>query len=180
MVRRAIVPPVIHDEHPFLDPPDERDPVRQFRGRLVAPVTVVTAGGAGSWAGLTVSSLMVAEGNPASVIALVGPTTDLWEQIDRTGAFVVHILDDSQREHGDAFAGIRPRPGGPFYGLDVRQTEWGPVLDSVPNRLFCRLVDSKDLPFHQLVEGDVEQAEVGELDDPATYFRGGYRRLFRK
>ena len=168
---------MIHDDHPFQDPPDERDPVRQFRGRLVAPVTVVTAGSKGSRTGLTVSSLMVAEGDPASVIALIGPTTDLWDQIEATEAFVVHILDDAQREDGDAFAGIRPRPGGPFAGLDVTQSQWGPVLDSVPSRLYCRLVDSKGLPFHQLVEGLVEESDVGDLDDPATYFRGGYRRL---
>lgn len=171
---------MIHDEHPFLDPPDERDPVRQFRGRLVAPVTVVTAGREGSWAGLTVSSLMVAEGDAASVIALIGPTTDLWDQIAETEAFVVHILDNSQREDGDVFAGIRPRPGGPFAGLEVEQSQWGPVLASARSRLYCRLADSKALPFHQLVEGLVEQAEVGNLDDPATYFRGGYRRLHPK
>ncbi len=171
---------MIHDDHPFQEPPDERDPVRQFRGRLVAPVTIVTAGPQDSRAGLTVSSLMVAEGDPALVVAIIGPTTDLWEQIEATETFVVHILDDGQRENGDVFAAIRPRPGGPFAGLEIAQTRWGPVLNSLPNRLFCRLVDSKSLPFHQLVEGQVENAEVGDLNDPATYFRGGYRRLDHK
>lgn len=171
---------MIHDDHPFQDPPNERDPVRQFRGRLVAPVTVVTAGPEDSRAGLTVSSLMVAEGDPASVVAIIGPTTDLWDQIDSTEAFVVHILDNGQRENGDVFAGIRPRPGGPFAGLDVSQSSWGPVLDVLPNRLFCRLIASRALPFHQLIEGRVEKAEVGDLQDPATYFRGSYRRLDQK
>ena len=171
---------MIHDDHPFQTPPDERDPVRQFRGRLVAPVTVFTAGGEGSWAGLTVSSLMIAEGEEASVVALIGPATDLWDQIEGTQTFIVHILDDSQREHGDAFAGIRPRPGGPFAGLDVEHSEWGPVIASLPNRLFCRLAESTSLPFHELVVGTVDKAEVGDLDDPATYFRGGYRRLDQK
>ena len=98
---------MIHDDHPFQTPPDERDPVRQFRGRLVAPVTVFTAGGEGSWAGLTVSSLMIAEGEEASVVALIGPATDLWDQIEATQTFIVHILDDSQREHGDRRAARR-------------------------------------------------------------------------
>ena len=171
---------MIHDDHPFQTPEDERDPVRQFRGRMVAPVTVVTAGSEDSRAGLTVSSLMVAEGDPGLVIAIIGPTTDLWEQMETTETFVVHILDDAQREHGDAFAGIRPRPGGPFAGLDVGQSPWGPVLNSLPNRLYCRLAATKTLPFHQLVEGVVEKAEVGKLDGPAAYFRGRYRRLNQK
>ena len=33
---------MIHDENPFIDSPDQRDPIRRFRGRLTAPVTIVT------------------------------------------------------------------------------------------------------------------------------------------
>ena len=171
------MPHVIHDDHPFQTPPDERDPVRQFRGRLVAPVTVLTAGAGGSEAALTVSSLMVAEGDPSSVVALVGTTTDLWEAVESSGRFVVHILDASRREDADAFAGIRPRPGGPFAGVAVGSSDWGPVLEAVPNRLYCRLSSSTELPFHQLLTAEVERVEVADLDDPAVYFRGEYRRL---
>jgi hypothetical protein len=43
-------------EPPFAVPPERRDPVRRLRGRLVAPVTVWTAGRPPGGAGLTVSS----------------------------------------------------------------------------------------------------------------------------
>jgi flavin reductase (DIM6/NTAB) family NADH-FMN oxidoreductase RutF len=168
---------MIHDDHPFKELPADRDPVRQFRGRLVAPVTVVTAGEEGSETALTVSSLMVAEGEPSSVIALIGTNTDLWDAIQASRRFVVHILEGSRREDADAFAGIRPRPGGVFTGVSVEHTEWGPVLSDSPNRVFCSLASSIELPFHHLVEGEIMKVEVADLDDPAIYYRGDYRKL---
>jgi flavin reductase (DIM6/NTAB) family NADH-FMN oxidoreductase RutF len=168
---------VIHDDHPFQSAPSERDPVRQFRGRLVAPVTVVTAGEPGGEAALTVSSLMVAEGDPGSVVVLVGAATDLWNAIEWSERFIVHILGADWRGHADAFAGIRPRPGGVFTGLEVEHTGWGPVLVGASNRVFCRLGSTTALPFHHLVEGVIDKVEVADLDDPAIYFRGAYRRL---
>ena len=55
----------IHEgEHPFHPPEGERDPVRRMRGRLAAPVTIITAGDDVGRSGLTVSSLMLAEGDP--------------------------------------------------------------------------------------------------------------------
>jgi len=35
-------PGEIHEAQPFATLPVERDPVRRFRGRLAAPVTIVT------------------------------------------------------------------------------------------------------------------------------------------
>jgi 3-hydroxy-9,10-secoandrosta-1,3,5(10)-triene-9,17-dione monooxygenase reductase component len=55
----------------FAVPPGRRDPARRWRGRLVAPVTVWTAGHPPSGAGLTVSSVLVAEGQP---VRLIDPT----------------------------------------------------------------------------------------------------------
>ncbi len=172
---------MIHDDHPFQLPPEDRDPVRQFRGRLVAPVTVVTAGKEGNEAALTVSSLMIAEGEPASVVLLIGTTTDLWDAIQSTsGRFIVHIVDTARREDADAFAGIRPRPGGVFRGVPTEQSEWGPVLTDVADRMYCSRSAYTELPFHYLVEGEVQKVELGDLTDPAVYFRGDHRRLEKK
>src|SRR5665811_1166568 len=87
--RRMSMTGEIHQgEHPFLAPEADRDPVRRTRGRLVAPVTIVTAGDEAGTAGLTVSSLMLAEGDPGSVHFLLGPTTDVAEIVGRTGCLL--------------------------------------------------------------------------------------------
>ena len=70
----------IHPGHPFAE--DDPDPVRRFRGRLGAAVTLWTAGGAGDRAGLTVTSLMVAGGDPGRVLALLDPDADLTARLD--------------------------------------------------------------------------------------------------
>ena len=167
-------PGEIHDEHPFATPPDQRDPVRQFRGRLTAPVTVVTAGGPSARAGLTGSSLFVAEGDPSFVHLLVGAGTDLWFAIEETGRFVVHILEEEHRELSDRFAGLRPSPGGLFAGLEVSDTEFGPVITALGSRAFCRYHSHRDDPFHALVHGTIERIELHDLRRPLRYFRGEY------
>ena len=63
----------IHSEHPFAAPEPERDPVRRLRGRLGGTVTLWTAGEGSNRSGLTVSSLMIASGDPGHALALVDP-----------------------------------------------------------------------------------------------------------
>jgi flavin reductase (DIM6/NTAB) family NADH-FMN oxidoreductase RutF len=167
----------IHDENPFAIPPEERDPARRFRGRLAAPVTLVTSGRAENRAGLTVSSLVVAEGEPSRVHFLAGSDTDLFAALSETGSFVVHILGERHREASDVFAGLRPNPGGPFAGLEVEDGDFGPVLVDVADRAYCRVVDTAEDTFHVLVSGEVEHVQTSDLTDPLVYFRGAYRRF---
>ena len=168
----------IHEgEHPFTAPEAERDPIRRFRGRLAAPVTIVTAGDDAGRAGLTVSSLMLAEGEPGSVHFLLGPTADVYDVIERTDRFVVHILGREHRTISEVFAGRRPNPGGPFVGVAVTVTDWGPVLDDVADRAFCSRVSVVEHGYSLLVSAGIDDVAVTDLSDPLTYFRGSYRSL---
>ncbi|MGH3508669.1 MAG: flavin reductase, partial [Nocardioidaceae bacterium] len=58
----------IRSEHPFADPEPARDVVRRFRGRLGGTVSVWTSGSGDGRVGLTVSSLVVAQGEPGHVL----------------------------------------------------------------------------------------------------------------
>ncbi len=161
---------------PFADPPEARDPIRRVRGRLAAPVTLWTAGEGRDRAGLTVSSALVAEGDPALVLGLVGDLTDLWDQVEATGAFVVHVLGQGERALADRFAWRVPAPGGPFAGIATTPSPHGPLLDGVVTRLACRLQDAAPAGYALLVRGTVERVDVGDLD-PLVWFRARYRRL---
>ena len=167
----------IHDdEHPFADPEDERDPIRRFRGRLAAPVTVITSGGPDDRAGLTVSSIIVAEGQPPTVHFLCGPENDVWDRIVETGTFVVHVLEERHSAISDAFAFIRPSPGGPFKGLEVVDSPHGPVITSIQTRAACRHVFHRELTAHALVEGAIESVSLHDMQRPLGWFRGSYLR----
>jgi 3-hydroxy-9,10-secoandrosta-1,3,5(10)-triene-9,17-dione monooxygenase reductase component len=165
-------------EHPFATPAERRDPARRLRGRVVAPVTVWTAGDVtGSAAGLTVASVLVAEGDPPRLLGLVSPTTDLAERMADSGAFVVHVLGAADRALAERFAERRPPVRPQFEGIEVVGSPWGPILPGHRPRAACRLVDVRPMGTADLVEGVIEELLVADLDDPLAWQRGAYRRL---
>ena len=164
--------------NPFADPPDSRDPIRRFRGRIAGGVSIVTAGTDRDRAGLTVSSLMVAEGEPGLVYLLVGSTSDLFGQLELTGRFVVHICSGNQRDLAEVFAGLRPSPGGTFAGRAVSQSKYGDILDDIGTRAYCSVMAMREESYSVLVSGAIDRVEAaGDSRDPLLFHRGGYGRL---
>ncbi|HEU5035958.1 MAG TPA: flavin reductase family protein [Nocardioides sp.] len=160
----------IHSSHPFADP--EPDPVRRFRGRLTGTVALMTSG----TAGLTVSSLMVANGDPARVLALVDPDSDLAEEVGRTGHAVVQLLSWSHRDLAEAFAGTAPAPGGPFRTGTFEDTEWGPRLVDATTWAGTALEATVPVGWSTLLTLTVEVVTVGEDEEPLVHRRGRYVR----
>jgi flavin reductase (DIM6/NTAB) family NADH-FMN oxidoreductase RutF len=167
----------VHEEHPFETPQDKRDPARRFRGRLAAPVTIITSGVGERRTGLTVSSLVVAEGDPSRIYFLLGSTTDLFYGLEETGRFVVHVLEGNDNVLADVFAGLRPSPGGRFANTAVEQTEWGPVFTDVKTRAYCTFEGGDEETFFIVAEGKIDKLEMSDIKDPLVYFRGNYRNL---
>jgi flavin reductase (DIM6/NTAB) family NADH-FMN oxidoreductase RutF len=166
----------IHSHHPFLDPESERDPVRRFRGRLGGSVSLWTSGSEGARAGLTVSSLVVAAGEPARVLALVDPDSDLADAIEETGRAVVHLLSWEHRDLADAFAGVTPAPGGAFRLGEFEATDWGPRLVSAPAWAQVSLEDSQPVGWSSLIACVVDDVGLGEDAPPLVHRRGRYQR----
>lgn len=163
----------IHSSHPFLDP--EPDPVRRFRGRLGGVVTLWTCGSS-SRAGLTVSSLMVANGSPAHVLALLDPDSSFLAGLRASTTSVVQLLGWGHRDLADAFAGVAPAPGGPFRMAQWRETKWGPVLADATTWAGVRLEESRSVGWSELVDCVVEHVEVGDEGAPLVHRRGRYLR----
>lgn len=168
----------IHSEHPFVPPEAERDPARRFRGRLGGTVSLWTAGSAGSQAGLTVSSFMVATGEPAHVLALLDPDSSLAETLRHTQLAVVQLLEWEHRQLADAFAGQFPAPGGPFRLGEWTPTRWGPRLSTTPTWAGVRLVEEPrvDVGWAHLVDCLIEHVEIGAETAPLVHRRGRYAR----
>ena len=116
----------IHSSHPFAADPAARDAARQFRGRLLSPVTLWAAGEGRGRVGLTVSSVMVALGDPSRVLGLIDPDSDLAHGLGERGT--VTVLGEAEQHLADVFAGLAPSPGGPFRSAPFEQTPWGPTL----------------------------------------------------
>jgi flavin reductase (DIM6/NTAB) family NADH-FMN oxidoreductase RutF len=168
----------IHSEHPFLQPESERSPVRRLRGRIGATVTLWTTGDATARSGLTVSSMMVADGEPGHVLGLLDPDSDLCEQLLTTRIAVVQLLGWEHRTLADVFAGLAPSPGGPFRSGDFEQTAWGPLLTGASTWAGVRLVDADPLEvgWSVLVQAVVEHVGLGQEAQPLVHRRGRYVR----
>lgn len=164
----------IHSDHPFVPPEGDRDPLRRLRGRLPAPVTVWSTGTGRSRAGLTISSLLVADGEPARVLGLVDGDSDFWDA--DPAAWVVNVLGVEHRFLADAFAGTAPAPGGPFTLGTWSDSAWGPVLAGSAGSIGVRRADvePRHVGWGLLVEGIVEHVDLGAVD-AMVHVRGRYR-----
>jgi flavin reductase (DIM6/NTAB) family NADH-FMN oxidoreductase RutF len=164
----------IHSEHPFRDA--STDPVRQLRGRLGGAVTLWTSGeDRGLPAGLTVSSVMVANGEPAHLVALVDPDSDLADALRASSKAVVQLLAWRHRDLAEVFADTAPAPGGKFAQAEFAHTEWGPRLGDATTWAGVSLEDSRELGWSLLVTCRLEHVEVGD-DEPLVHRRGRYQR----
>jgi len=165
----------IHDTHPFADP--DRDPARRLRGRLGGTVTLWTAGAGADRAGLTLSSVLVVLGEPARVLGLVDPDSDLADAVGQTERAVVQLLTWSDRDLAEGFAGTAPAPGGVFRQADFVETDWGPRLERATTWAGLRLESATDLGWSRLLTCVVEHLEVGDDEAPLVHRRGRYVRV---
>jgi flavin reductase (DIM6/NTAB) family NADH-FMN oxidoreductase RutF len=168
----------IHASDPFATPEEQRSPVRRLRGRLPAPVTLWTAGEGAGRAGLTVSSVLVVDGDPGRVLGIVDPESQLWAAAAATGRFALVRLGPADRRLADVFAGVLPAPGGPFTIGSWRATGYGPVPDGdAVTWAGCVLDGSRPYGWGLLVEATIAEIAFGVAETALGYFRGRYQQV---
>ena len=167
----------IHSSDPFATPEQDKSAVRLLRVRLAAPVTLWTAPGP---AGLTVSSMLVADGVPGRVLGLVDEESDFWDAASVAGRFAVTPLGPGDQQLADRFAGLMPAPGGLFAGADWLDTDYGRVPAGAGTWAGCRLDGQRPYGWSLLVEATIETIQLDEAGGvPLLHFRGRYRGLDR-
>jgi flavin reductase (DIM6/NTAB) family NADH-FMN oxidoreductase RutF len=165
----------IHTTHPFLEPEGERDPVRRLRGRLGGTVSFWTAGSSeGTRAGLTVSSWMVAGGEPGRVLALLDPDADLTDVLLETGRGVLQLLAWPDRDLADAVAGTAPAPGGPWRMAQWVETVHGPRLAHATTWAAVEVESDVEVGWSRLVTCTLVDVTVGDETEPLFHRRGRY------
>jgi len=168
----------LHYGNPWADPPAARDPARRLRGHLVLPVTVWLVEGAGAGPapiGLTVSSVLLGQGEPPMLAGLVTPSSDLGEKLaGATERFVVHLLGATHRRLAQHFAGDVLAPADQ---LTTSTSAHGPVLEAVSDRIFCQTTSVKAFGWSLLVEARVDDIQVGAMGKGLAWFRGAFHVL---
>lgn len=163
----------IHSSHPF---PTEEDPVRRLRGRIGGAVALVTTGAGATRTGLTVSSLMVAGGEPASVLFLVDPDSDLGMALAPGERAVVQLLGWPHRHLAEAFGGTAPAPGGPFTTGVFEDSDWGPRLADATAWASVSVTATTEVGWSVLVTAAIDDVAVSADDDALLHRRGRWQR----
>ena len=172
----------IHHSHPFAVGEQDRNPLRRFRGRMASPVSIWAATAHGTRAGWTLSSFLVADGDPGEVIGLIDEESPLADVLAESPTLTISLLGWGQRALADAFAGVAPAPGGPFALSNWQDTDWGPVLENSLGWIGARLkADPDHAGWGLLLRAVVERVEIqpDAADDLLCYVRGRYRSLSR-
>lgn len=164
----------IHSTDPFAVPEAAKSAVRRLRGRLAAPVTIWTAPGP---AGLTVSSTVVADGDPGRILGLIDAESDFWDAALAAGRFAVVPLTPADRQLADRFAGLMPSPGGLFATGAWEPTPFGPVPAGAAAWAGCRLASERECGWARLAEGVIESLMINGAAAPLVHYRGRYAEL---
>jgi 3-hydroxy-9,10-secoandrosta-1,3,5(10)-triene-9,17-dione monooxygenase reductase component len=164
----------IHSSDPFATPEHDKSPVRRLRGRLASAVTLWTTPGP---AGLTVSSMLVADGEPGRVLGLIDAESEFWDAVSQSRRFAVVPLGADDQQVADRFAGLMPAPGGLFAAGEWIDTDYGPVPANAGTWAGCRLDSDKPTGWALLIEATIETVRLDQQPPPLTHFRGRYRRL---
>ncbi|UAL30970.1 flavin reductase family protein [Nocardioides rotundus] len=167
----------IHSDHPFATPEDDRDLARRLRGRLGGAVTLWTTGEGRERAGLTVSSLLVALGEPAYLLGLVDPDSELADALDEGSRCVVQLLEWRHRGLAEQFAGMMPAPGGVFAAAAWEDIEAGPRLADSATWAACTVTGLRTIGWSLEVQARIDRIELGTDDEPLGHRRGRYVRL---
>ena len=128
-------------------------------------------------AGLTVSSTVVAEGDPGRLIGVLDEESTLYAALTVGGPFAVTVLTAADRQLADVFAGAMPAPGGGFAGREWVRTPYGPVPAGAAAWAACRLDAIRPIGWGRLIEATIERVDLGagEPPGPLVHWRGRYR-----
>ncbi len=166
----------IHSTDPFATPDDARSPLRRLRGRMPSTVTLWTAYGREDRpAGLTVSSTVVADGDPGVVLGLIDDEADLYAALMASERFVVTVLGAGDAQLADRFAGLMPAPGGLFADGGWERTDFGPVRAGSHTWAGCNLASTSQVGYGVLVQASVDRVMLGDPPaHPLLRHRGRY------
>lgn len=158
--------------------PVESDLLRQAMRFWATGVTVVTAAHAGRQHGMTVSSFTSVSLDPPQVLVSLSQETRTHDLVTHSHHFGITVLNASQQELGDRFAGRVSDELERLAGLETFTLVSGvPLLTGGLAHLDCRVVTTIGSGTHTLFIAEVLAAQSVAEGEPLLYFNRDYRQL---
>jgi flavin reductase (DIM6/NTAB) family NADH-FMN oxidoreductase RutF len=157
-----------------VDPEELRGVMRQW----ATGVTLVTAQDGGTPHGMTVSSFTSLSLDPPLVLVSLENTARTHRMVSESGAFAVSILEASQQDLADRFAGRIPDSEDRFEEVEYETARTGaPVPRGALAFLDCEVVDRQPAGTHTVFIGRVVASGVRPEGKPLLYYDRNYRHL---
>lgn len=161
---------------PPVDPAAFRATLRE----LVGAVSVVTVGrGSDLRNGFTATSVTSLSADPPLLLVCVNRSTSSYPQLLRDRAFAVNVLNASQRDISDRFAGREGASGDARF----RGARWttlvtgAPVLAEALAAADCDVEEVIERGTHAIVIGAVRAVRAASSGAALAYWRGGYEQI---
>lgn len=141
-----------------------------------APVTVVTAAGAGEARGATIGSFTSVSLDPPLVSFNVDKESQMHGVLEEAARFAVHLLGEGQSELCTHFAAPGQSGSEQLAAVACRSDGHGtPVLEAAPTVLYCRWHEAFGAGDHTIVVGRVTRLEQRAQAPPILYYEQEYR-----
>lgn len=151
---------------------------RQVVGSFASGVTVITTGTEGKFHGMTASAFSSLSLDPTMVLVCVDKQAQTNAILAESGRFNVNILAGDQEHLSRTFASKDSPAAHGLAGIDYRLGELGlPLLNNALSFMECTIKEQLEGGDHIIFVGEVQNAGVGEAEDPLLYYRGKYRKL---
>ncbi len=135
---------------------------RLAMSRLIATVTIITAGNAEKRAGMIATAVMSVSADPPSLAVGVNRDTGVWKSMQDTRRFSVNLL--STHHAGLVFPFSGPLTGAARFTLGEWHTHVSltPYLADAVVSLFCRVDGELNYGTHTIFVGAVEELRMPE------------------
>jgi flavin reductase (DIM6/NTAB) family NADH-FMN oxidoreductase RutF len=156
----------------------ESELLRQVMRFWTTGITIVTAAHAGVQHGMTVSSFTSVSLTPAQVLISLAQNARTHDLVMLSQHFGINILDASQSELSDRFAGRVPDELDRLAGVETITLASGtPLLRQGLAQIDCRVVTTFASGTHTIFIGEVLSAQNAGIGDPLVYFNRAYQRI---
>lgn len=154
--------------------------LRHIMRRWPTGVAVLTTGDQTRRHGMTVNSFASVSLDPPAVTVTLANSTRSRKLVDEIGYFGINLLDETQLEISERFAGKIAEPEDRYEGLEVSIGLSGvPLLKDAAAFIECKVINKIELLNSTLYVGEVLFGEKLAERMPLVYFNRDYHRIVK-
>jgi len=140
-------------------------------GRIPSGCSILTAVHDGRSTGLLVSWVQQATFDPPAITACLKQGRPASQLIDASRRFLLNVIGEESKHLFHHFGKGFSLEEDAFSGLSVRETTFGPLIESCIAHLGCQVTNTIPVGDHDLYVGEVVAAGVVEGARPYTHIR---------